>query len=118
MKSFSEANEFILSSAKECLEINLKIKCVEPDYCFMEYLDRQFKQEIIKVRYSQSVTSFGKSNESINFKKLKLTKAVCIYHKGSYKNLKDAYAFIMKYITENNLQIADCPANRNVNLMN
>lgn len=78
----------------------------------MEYLDRQFKQENIKVRYSQAVTSFGKSNESINFKKLKPTKAVCIYHKGSYENLTDAYAFIMKYITENNLQITDCPRER------
>lgn len=112
LKSFSEASEFILSSAKECLETNPKIKCVEPDYCFMEYLDRQFKQENIKVRYSQAVTSFGKSNESINFKKLKPTKAVCIYHKGSYENLTDAYAFIMKYITENNLQITDCPRER------
>lgn len=112
MKSFSEANEFILSSAKEFLETNLKIKCVEADYCFMEYLDRQFEQKNIKVRYSQAVTSFGKSNESINFKKLKLTKAVCIYHKGSYENLKDAYAFIMKYITEKYLQIADCPPSK------
>ncbi|MDY2696036.1 MAG: hypothetical protein SOV27_02615 [Eubacteriales bacterium] len=109
MKSFSEENEFILSSAKECLETNLKIKCVELDYFFMEYLGRQFKQENIKVRYSQAVTSFGKSNESINFKKLKLTKTVCIYHKGSYENLKDAYVFIMKYTTKNNLQIAACP---------
>ena len=109
LKSFSEENEFILSSAKECLETNLKIKCVELDYFFMEYLGRQFKQKNIKVRYSQAVTSFGKSNESINFKKLKLTKTVCIYHKGSYENLKDAYVFIMKYTTKNNLQIAACP---------
>ena len=61
---------------------------MQNNICFlikMEYLNRQFKQENIKVRYSQAVTSFGKSNESINFKKLKLTKAVCIYHKGLMK---------------------------------
>lgn len=61
LKAFNEGNEFILSSTKECLETNLKIKCVEPDYCFMENLYRQFKQENIKVRYSQAVTSFRKA---------------------------------------------------------
>ncbi|MGN1200781.1 MAG: MerR family transcriptional regulator [Candidatus Caccovivens sp.] len=110
--SYANASEFILSSAQECLKTNPNIKCIEPDYCFMEYLDKQYKEENIKVRYSQAVTKFGNENETIKFKKLKPTKAICIYHKGSYESLSEAYAFITNYIEENGLSISDFPRER------
>ena len=112
IKSLQDASEFILTSATECLKTNPQIKCVEPDYCFMEYLDREFKEENVRVRYSQAVTSFGADNDTIHFKQLKPSRAICIYHKGSYESLGDAYAFIMKYIAENELKITDCPRER------
>lgn len=112
IEDFSKLTEFILESGYECVKINPNIKCVEPDYCFVEYLDGEYKDKDIKVRYSQAVTKIGKSNEVIKFKELKPVKAVCIYHKGAYDNLSEAYAFIMKYIEENNLQIIDFPRER------
>lgn len=113
INSFQEVSGFILQSAQECLKTNPKMKCTEPDYCFMEYLDGEYKgEENIRVRYSQAVTGFGTENDTIKFKRLKSVKAVCIYHKGAYDNLGEAYAFIMKYIAENNLQIADYPRER------
>ena len=39
----------------ECLKLNPNIKCVEPDYCFVNYLDGEYKDKNIKVRYSQAV---------------------------------------------------------------
>ena len=78
----------------------------------MEYLDREFKESNIRVRYSQAVTSFGTDNDTIRFKQLNPSRAICIYHKGSYESLGDAYAFILKYIAENKLKITDCPRER------
>ncbi|MGN1227005.1 MAG: MerR family transcriptional regulator [Christensenellales bacterium] len=112
VENYSKVSNFILASANECLSTNPNIKCVEPDYCYVEYLDGEYKEKNIKLRYSQAVTKIGNPNETIKFKELKPVKAVCIYHKGCYENLGEAYAFIMEYIEKNNLKIADFPRER------
>ena len=40
-------------------------------------------------------------NEHIRFRTLPATKAICIYHKGAYDLLGEAYAYIMRYAAEN-----------------
>ena len=112
LKDYSEASEFILSSGTECMKLNPNIKCVEPDYCYVNYLDGEYKEKNIKVRYAQAVikenTPF-KENESIKFMAVPETKCICIYHKGTYDNLGNSYAKIMKYIEDNGLEITDFP---------
>ena len=107
LKKYSDSTEFILSSADECLEDNPNIKCIEPDYCFMEYLDNEYKEENIHARYSQAVLKAGKENETIKFRKVLETKAICILYKGCYENIRDAYAFLTKYIEDNKLEVID-----------
>ena len=112
LKDYSEASEFIQKSGMECLELNPNIKCIEPDYCFVNYLDGEYKDKNIKVRYSQAVMKNDKpfkENESIKFMELPETKCICIYHKGSYDKLGVSYGKIMKYIEDNKLEIIDCP---------
>lgn len=71
IKDYSETSNFILSSADECLSTNPNIKCIEPDYCYMNYLDGEYKEKDIKVRYCQAVVEEGIPNETIKFMKLK-----------------------------------------------
>ena len=112
LKDYSEASKFILESGTECLKLNPNIKCVEPDYCYVNYLDGEYKEKNIRVRYAQAVikedTPF-KENENIKFMDIPETKCICIYHKGSYDNLGNAYGKIMKYIEDNKLEITDFP---------
>ncbi|MGM9970864.1 MAG: GyrI-like domain-containing protein [Anaeroplasmataceae bacterium] len=112
LKDYSEASSFIQESGMECLELNPNIKCVEPDYCFVNYLDGEYKEHDIKVRYSQAVikesTPF-KENGSIKFMDIPQTKCICIYHKGAYNELGASYGKIMKYIEDNKLEIQDFP---------
>ncbi len=116
--SFSSIAQFILSSAEECMATNPNIKCIEPDYCFVSYFNGEPKQENkIKLRYAQAVTESGFENETIKFTKLKPVKAVCVYHKGSYSTLPEAYACIMKYIEENSLEIIEEPRERYIDGM-
>lgn len=117
IKDFSELTKFILESGEECKKINPDIKCILPDYCYVSYLDKEFKDRNMFVRYSQAVEKEGKESETIKFQKLKHMKAVCIYHKGSYENLPDAYSFIMKYISENNYKIIEPPRERYIDGM-
>jgi DNA-binding transcriptional MerR regulator len=117
IEDYSKASEFILSSADECLKTNPNIKCIEPDYCYMNYLDGEYKEKNIKVRYCQAVTKEGIPNETIKFMKLNPVTGLCIYHKGSYDNLGSAYAFITKYIEENGYEIIDYPRERYIDGM-
>ena len=105
IKNYSDAVDFILSSAQECLKTNPNIKCVQPDYCFMSYLDGEYKEHDIKVKYSQAVEKMGVENETIKFEKLKPITALCIFHKGSYSNLRETYSYITKYIEDNGYKI-------------
>ncbi len=106
IKNFSNMVEFIMGSAEECRMLNPNIKCAEPDYCFINYLDGEYKAENIRIRYAQAVTDYGIENENIKFKKLEPTIAVTIYHKGAYENLGEAYSYIMKWIENNNYEIS------------
>ena len=58
------------------------------------------------MRYAQAVTAFGKESDQIKFMKIPAIKAVCIYHKGSYSNLRDSYTKIQNYLDENGYHIA------------
>ena len=107
IKNYSEISNFIISSVNECKATNPDIKYTEPDYSYMNYLDSEHKHENIKIRYCSAVTKMGTQNETIKFIKLKPVFAICIYHRGDYKNISNAYAFLMSYIKKNNYEIID-----------
>lgn len=107
VKDFSDIVRFILQSAGECKSTNPNIKCVEPDYCYVSYLDGEYKEKDIKIKYAQAVTEMGIPNETIKFEKLNSVKAACIYHKGSYDNLRESYSFLLKWVEENGYEIAE-----------
>jgi len=110
IEDYAKISELILSSGEECLKLNPDIKCVEPDYCFVNYLDGEYKEKNIKVSYAQAVIKGQKpfkESKNIKFKDLEETKCICTYHKGSYSELGKTYSKILKYIEDNKLEIAD-----------
>lgn len=106
LAQYSDVTALVLESAAECRRLNPDIECVKPDYGFCEYLDGEFKETNPQVRYSKAVTKVGVGNERIQFRVLPATKAVCIYHKGPYERLGEAYAYISRYAAENGYQAA------------
>ena len=109
LKDYSQVTDLVLSSATECRRLNPNIECARPDYCFCEYLDGEYKEKDIMVRYSQAVTKSGKGNERIKFRTLPAVKAICIYHKGAYERLGEAYSYIVNYAQENGYKIIGFP---------
>ena len=107
IKDFSEIVSFILSSACECKDINPNIKCIEPDYCYVSYLDGEYKESNMKIRYAQAVTEMGIESETIKFEQLNGVKAACIYHKGSYDSLRDSYSYVIKWVEDNGYEISE-----------
>ncbi len=106
LSAYRDVSMLVLSSATECRRLNPNIECAKPDYGFCEYLDGEHMETDMRVRYSQAVTKVGVGNERIQFRVLPATKVICIYHKGAYDNLGEAYAFIMKYAEANGYQVA------------
>ncbi len=107
ISDFSKISEFVLQSGAECSKANPDLKCVIPDYCYISYLDGEYKEKDIKIRYAQAVEKIGNETENVKFIKSEPITAVCIYHKGSYENLRDSYNTILKYIKDNGYEIID-----------
>lgn len=105
--NFSKIPEFVLQAGAECAKANPDLKCVSPSYCYINYLDGEYKEKNIKIRYAEAVTKYGKETDNVKFMKTDAITAVCIYHKGKYDTLRDSYNIILKYIEDNNYEIAD-----------
>ena len=101
LASYSDIMSWIPSVGQECLELNPGIKCAEPPYEFCEYPDGEYKETDIRIRHNEAVTEFGKENDHIKFKILPEARVLSIFHKGSYANIGEAYAFLMKYAEQN-----------------
>ena len=117
IKDFNGITEFILKSGEECKNANPNIECIKPDYCYVNYLDGEYRDKDIKIRYAKAVKEAGNETDTIKFEKLKPLTAVCIYHKGAYQNLGKAYGFIMKYIEDNNYEMLEFPRERYIDGM-
>ena len=107
ISDFSKISEFVLQSGTECAKVNPNLKCVTPNYCYISYLDGEYKEKDIKIRYAEAVEKFGNETNQLKFMKADAITAVCIYHKGAYENLRDSYNTILKYIEDNNYEIID-----------
>ena len=109
LADYGEVTAMVLESAQECRRLNPGIECAKPDYCFCEYPDGEYRETNIRARYSQAVTKAGKGSDRIFFRTLPATKAICVYHKGPYNRLGEAYAYIMKYASDNGYKISGVP---------
>lgn len=107
--SYDSYFELIPAIGEEVVAANPDIKCINPEYSFIKYLDNEYKEKDIHIEYCEAVEEIGKETENIKFKKLESIKAICIMHKGSYKNLNKAYAYAFKWMKENNYELADSP---------
>lgn len=107
ISNFGEITEFVLETGALCLEANPSLKCLTPDYCYISYLDGEYKEENIKVRYAQAVDGIGNETEDIKFMKTPEVLVACIYHRGAYDSLRDSYNTILKYIENNDYEIVD-----------
>ncbi|MGN0312910.1 MAG: MerR family transcriptional regulator [Lachnospiraceae bacterium] len=106
LQRIEDKMQFIPEVGAECMKLNPGLKCAEPPYEFCEYLDDEFKDEEVMIRHCEAVVEFGRENDRIKFKELPAAKVLSIFHKGSYEQLGEAYAFIMKYAEENGYKVA------------
>jgi DNA-binding transcriptional MerR regulator len=101
--------ELIPPIGEAMLKANPQLKCIVPEYCFIVYLDGEYKEKDIHVEFCEAVDRFGKEFDDVIFKKIEAVTAVSVLHKGAYERLSQAYAYAFKWIEENGYMVADNP---------
>lgn len=106
IKNYAEMMTIIPELGAECMALNPDIKCTLPPYEFCEYLDEEHKETDILIRHNEAVDRFGKESERIKFREIPEVKVLSIFHKGSYDEIGEAYAYIMKYAKDNGYKVS------------
>ena len=85
------------------------LKCAMPEYCFIVYLDGEYKEKNLNIEFCEAVDKLYPDFDDIAFKEMAPVTVVSILHKGSYAGLSEAYAYAFKWIEENGYVAADNP---------
>ena len=85
------------------------LKCATPEYCFVVYLDGEYKEKDVNIEFCEAVEKAWPDFDDIMFKEVEPTTVVSVLHKGPYSELSKAYAYVFKWIEENGYSTADNP---------
>lgn len=107
--SYDSYFQLIPAIGEEIAKANPDLKCRIPEYCFIVYLDGEYKEKDINVEFCEAVDKFGNEVGDIKFKNIESVTAVSVMHKGAYGNLSKAYAYAFKWIEENGYTIVSHP---------
>ena len=78
--------------------------CSLPEYCFTNYLDYESQEETY-AELCEAIVGAGQEVSNLKFKTFPEITAACIFHKGSYNTLPEAYENIFSFIEENDYKI-------------
>ena len=82
-------------------EANPNLQCATPEYCFISYLDGEYKQHDINIEYNEAVAARGNETDGIFFRELEPVTVASVMHQGPYADLPQAYAFIRDWMEQN-----------------
>jgi len=101
--------EVVPAIGEAVTKANPTLKCAEPEYCFNIYHDGEYKETNIDVEVCEAVTGFGVETDGIVFKTAPAITAVSVMHKGAYRDLGAAYAYVFNWIEQNGYTATDHP---------
>jgi len=101
--------QVIPAIGQQVMEKYPDLKCSVPAYCFIIYLDGEYKETDIHIEFCEAVDGIRPDFDGIVFKKMDSTHALSVMHKGDYPDLGKAYAFAFKWIEENGYAVAGPP---------
>lgn len=113
VESYNEYFDLMPRIGKSLSRLNPELECVQdPPYCFVRYLDGEYRDHDISIEFCEAVTGRGNGllPEGMEFQTVPAVKeAACVLHKGPYDTLPGAYAAVFKWIEDNGYIPADCP---------
>ena len=80
--------------------------CALPEYCFTNNPEPGYRDGDIPVEICESVMEAKKETGGLRFKTLPEIQAACVFHRGSYRTFSESYETVLRYIEENEYEIA------------
>lgn len=105
--TYAEITPFITATMQECYSANPTLETTEPPYTFISYLDGEYRETDIRIRFAQAVRKAGKDTPNVTFQTLAPVEAVCVYHRGAYDRLGEAYAFALSWLEQSGYRVAE-----------
>jgi len=88
----------------------LGAKVAHPNYCFNIYHDGEYRDADIDVETCEAVIEAKASSELVIFRDIPaIEQALCVFHKGPYHTIREAYAFAYQWIADNAFDVSDMP---------
>ena len=78
--SFSAYNEVIPAIGRAVKAANPNLKCAAPEYCFITYLDGEYKERDITIKYSEAVEEYGVETDGIVFEEAPAVTVASVMH--------------------------------------
>jgi DNA-binding transcriptional MerR regulator len=105
--NYKALNEVMPALGEKVGKANPGVKCAEPNYCFIVYLDGEYRETDIHIEICQAVVSPGKDSDGVVFKELPAITAVSVLHRGDYSDIGKAYAYAMQWVEQNGYRVTD-----------
>lgn len=110
VKNYDEYFQTVPEIGRQITMVNPDLELTDPPYCFTIYHDGEYKEENFNVEICEAVKKAGENTGTIIFKKIDSVKeAACLYHKGPYKTIGNAYGFLFKWIDDNGYKVSGYP---------
>lgn len=103
---------FIQDTEQEFFTHYPKLKTASPDYCFLTYLDNEYRSENMTVEYNMALAPCNINPDGGLFKRLPSCRAACIYFKGSNKYIGAGFAFLYDWIIKSGYTVCGNPRER------
>lgn len=107
--TYSAYFEVIPAIGRAVKAANPDLTCATPEYCFITYLDGEYKERDITMKYSEAVEEYGVETDGIVFEEVPAATVVSVMHRGPYADLPRAYAFAMDWVEQNGYRMVDLP---------
>jgi DNA-binding transcriptional MerR regulator len=103
VESYDSYFDLMPKIGEEIAAYNPGLRCRDdPPYCFIVYLDGEYKERDIDIEFCEAVYEVGVDTPRLKFKTIeRVPAAACVLHKGPYSELPAAYSAVFKWIDDN-----------------
>lgn len=117
VESNRQLYRFIQDTEQEFFTKYPELKTASPDYCFLTYLDNEYRSENMTVEYNMALSPSKNVPDNINFKRIPACKAACIYFKGSNQYIGAGFAYLYDWINKSSYTVCGTPRERYIDGM-
>ena len=106
---YADYNSAIPETGEKVMKKYPELECSTPGYCFIRYLDGEYREKDISIEFCEAVTKLMPDFDDIKFFEIPAATVVSVFHKGAYDGLSKAYAFAFDWVKNNGYTPVELP---------